>query len=158
MSLTSILLWGLLATATRTSIEVAAQGLGLSRMSIPFFLGTLFTAHRDRATVIGFAVDFLVGWGFAGLYALVFTELGRATLLLGVALGAGHGLFLLLVGMQVLCAVHPRMASERTGPSPKRILEPPGPLALNYGRWTPASTLFAHLVYGAMLGVLYRVP
>lgn len=158
MSLTHILLWGLLATATRTSIEVGAQELGLSRMSIPFFLGTMFTAQRDAAMVIGFAADFVVGWVFAGLYALVFGELGRASLPLGVLLGGVHGLFLLLVGLQVLCALHPRMASERTGPGPTRILEPPGPLALNYGRFTPLTTLLAHLVYGAILGGLYRMP
>jgi hypothetical protein len=34
------------------------------------------------------------------------------------------------------------------------VLEPPGLLALNYGAGTPVVTLVAHLVYGAVLGLL----
>ena len=53
--------------------------------------------------------------------------------------------------------MHPRMASEQHGPTPTRQLEPPGFLALNYGRRTPISLLLAHLVYGAILGAFYRL-
>ena len=49
------------------------------------------------------------------------------------------------------------MASEQHGPTPTRQLEPPGFLALNYGRRTPISVLVAHLVYGAILGAFYRL-
>jgi hypothetical protein len=44
------------------------------------------------------------------------------------------------------------MASERDGPNLDAVLEPPGLLALNYGRETPAVTLIAHIIYGAVLG------
>jgi len=37
------------------------------------------------------------------------------------------------------------MASEQRGPEPTRALEPPGVLALNYGRQTPVVTLVAHV-------------
>ena len=37
-------------------------------------------------------------------------------------------------------------------PTLDAVLEPPGLLALNYGRETPLVTLFAHVVYGAILG------
>ncbi len=45
-----------------------------------------------------------------------------------------------------------RMASTRSSPDADTLLEPPGLLGLNYGRQTPAVTLLAHLVYGAVLG------
>jgi len=155
VSLTQVLLWGFLATCARTSLEVAAQALGLSRLSLPFLLGTMFTSHRDRAMVLGFLADFLVGWAIAGLYALVFASLGYAGILPGLLLGAGQGSFVLLVVMQVVAHLHPRMASERDGPTAGRMLEPPGFLTLNYGRWTPLTTLFAHIAYGALLGWLF---
>jgi hypothetical protein len=44
------------------------------------------------------------------------------------------------------------MATERAGPDVDARLEPPGPLALNYGRETPLVSLVAHVVYGAILG------
>jgi hypothetical protein len=49
------------------------------------------------------------------------------------------------------------MASEQRGPEPTRQLEPPGFLALNYGRRTPLSVILAHLVYGTILGAFYRL-
>jgi hypothetical protein len=68
-----------------------------------------------------------------------------------------HGLFVLLAVMPMLPGLHPRMASEQRGPEPTRQLEPPGFLALNYGRRTPLSVIAAHLVYGTILGAFYRL-
>ena len=42
-------------------------------------------------------------------------------------------------GLPLIPGLHPRMASEYQGPTPTRQLEPPGFLALNYGRPTPIS-------------------
>jgi hypothetical protein len=63
----------------------------------------------------------------------------------------------LVVAMPALLAMHPRMANEQQGPTPTRQLEPPGFLALNYGRRTPLSLILAHLVYGGILGAFYRL-
>jgi hypothetical protein len=49
------------------------------------------------------------------------------------------------------------MASEYQGPEPTRNLEPPGFLALNYGRRTPIFSLVAHTVYGIILGAFYHL-
>ena len=56
-----------------------------------------------------------------------------------------------------LPGVHPRMASDSTGPRPTRMLEPPGFLALNYGYRTPMAVLIAHIAYGMVLGTFYQV-
>mgnify|MGYP001367797883 CR=1 FL=1 len=50
-----------------------------------------------------------------------------------------------------------RMATDARGPEPTRELEPPGFMALNYGRRTPLVTLLAHVIFGAILGMFYRV-
>jgi hypothetical protein len=48
------------------------------------------------------------------------------------------------------------MASDRAGPTITVSLEPPGLLALNYGKQTPIVTLAAHVAYGALLGLLLK--
>jgi hypothetical protein len=76
---------------------------------------------------------------------------------LGAGIGLVHSVFVLVAGMQLLPAMHPRMASEQHGPTPTHQLQPPGFLALNYGRRTPLISVAAHLAYGAILGSFYQV-
>ena len=151
------LLWGFVGTVVLTGLMSASQGLGLTRMSLPYMLGTMFTPDRDRAKLLGFGVHLVNGWWLAFIYAAAFQSWRRATWWLGAAIGGVHALFVLLVVMPGLPGLHPRMAGEERGPTPTRQLEPPGFLALNYGRRTPLSVLLAHLVYGAILGVFYRL-
>ena len=156
MNLSSVLLWGFAATVALTTVMAASQGLGLSRMSIPFMLGTMLTPHRDRAMLFGSLFHFGNGWAFALLYAAAFESWGRAAWWLGAGIGFVHASFVLTVGMAMLPGLHPRMASEQ-GASPAAALQPPGFLALNYGERTPLVTLAAHLFYGAILGAFYRL-
>ena len=149
--------WGLLATAVLTLLMSTSQGLGWSRISLPYMLGTIFTARRGRAMAVGIALHFASGLAFALLYALAFQGWHRSGAVVGAGLGLFHGLFVLVVGMEVLPALHPRMATRHDGPTPTRQLEPPGFLALNYGWATPLSTLIAHVAYGAILGAFYTV-
>lgn len=154
----AISFWGLLATGVLTLVMATSQGLGSSRMSLPFLIGSMFTAHRTRAMVLGIILHFGVGMTFALLCALVFASWQWATWWLGGGLGLFHALFALTVGMPMLPDFHPRMASRHHGPTPTQQLEAPGFLALNYGRNTAAITLFAHVAYGALLGSFIRVP
>ena len=76
---------------------------------------------------------------------------------LGALIGAIHASFVLAVGIPLLPAFHPRMASEQHGPTVTRQLEPPGFFALHYGTRTPIALFVAHLVYGAILGGAYQL-
>ena len=156
MNARKVLLPGFAGTVVLTSILAARQGMGLTRINLPFLLGTMFTPDRQRARLVGFGVHLANGWGFAAIYAATFERLHRATWWLGAAIGLAHSLFVLLAAMPALPSLHPRMASEEQGPTPTRQLQPPGFLALNYGRRTPVSVLLAHVAYGAILGLLYR--
>jgi hypothetical protein len=151
------LMWALVATVAMTTILQASQGLGLSRLSVPFLAGTIFTADRDRAAVIGFLAYAAGGWAFALLYFLFFASIGVSTWWLGAALGFLHGLFLLVCALPLLPYAHPRMASEHDGPSSEARLEPPGFMGLNYGRGTPVTLLAAQTVYGATLGLFAQL-
>ena len=152
----STTLGGFAGTVVLTTLLAGSQGLGLTRMNLPYMLGTMFTADRDRAKLVGFGAHFVNGWIFATIYAATFRRWQRATWWLGAAIGLVHGLFVLVALMPVLPALHPRMASEQRGPTPTRQLEPPGFLALNYGYRTPLSVVLAHVLYGAVLGLFCR--
>lgn len=157
MSIGDVLLWGFVATALLTTLLAGAQALGLTRMGIPYLLGTILTPARDRAVVIGHIVHVLVGWLFALLYAAGFERLGAATVWIGMAGGLVHALFVLTVLLPLLPGIHPRMVSEAYGPTPNAQVQPPGSFGLHYGRHTPIVTIVAHVAYGAVLGGLYRV-
>ena len=156
MSLTSSLLAGFCGTLVLTSLEAGAQALHLSRMSIPYLLGASITADRDRAKVLGFFAHLINGQVFALLYVAIFNATGGPTLLRGAALGLLQAMVVLLVVIPLLPSIHPRMATMHQGPTEMRQLEPPGPLALHYGVGTPVVIIIAHVVFGTVLGGLYR--
>jgi hypothetical protein len=145
----------LLATGALTLLLTASQGLGWTRISLPYLLGTVLVLDRQRALALGFCLHWSFGLVFALGYAWLFETLGRAGPWLGALVGFAHGVFALVVVMDWLASCHPRIASRHHGPTPTRKLEPPGFLALNYGRSTPVLTLVAHVIYGAILGALY---
>jgi hypothetical protein len=158
MNWNSWLVWGFAGTVVLTTLMAASQRLRMTRMNIPFLLGTIFTPNRDRAKPIGVAVHLLNGWLFSLIYVAAFHAMGQPTAWFGVLIGAVHALFVLVVGMPILPGLHPRMASEQQGPTEVRQLEPPGFLGLHYGIQTPISVVLAHLVFGAILGGFYRFP
>ena len=149
----SMVIWGLVATVAMTTVLQGAQGLGLSRLSLPFLSGTFFSGDRRWAVIVGFAIYVFGGWVFAFFYFLLFASLGLYTWWVGLAAGLLHGLFL-LAALPLLPYIHPRMASEYDGASATRQLEPPGFMGLNYGRRTPLTTLAGQALYGAVLGGL----
>jgi hypothetical protein len=150
-------LWGFVATVVLTTLMAGSQGLGLTRMNLPYLLGTMVTPNRDRAKVVGIAIHLVNGWVFALLYLAAFHALGRVGWWFGAAIGALHALFVLAVVMPALPGMHPRMASEHQGPTGVRQLEPPGFFALHYGFQTPISVFLSHVIYGAVLGAFYRL-
>lgn len=158
MNWPSWLLWGFVSTVVLTSIMAGSQGLGMTRMNIPYLLGTIFTPDRDRAKLYGVLFHFVNGWLFSLIYIAAFHAWEMATWWLGALTGLIHAGFVLTVGMSILPGMHPRMANEQYGPTVVRQLEPPGILALHYGIRTPVSVLIAHVVFGAILGGFYSFP
>ena len=149
--------WGFGATVVLTTIMAGCQGLGLTRMSLPFLLGTLVTADRDRARLLGIAIHLVNGWVLALVYLAAFRAWGGGGIVRGALIGLAHALFVLAVIMPAFPGLHPRMAGEHHGPIAGPRLEPPGFLALHYGYQTPLTVVVAHLVYGAILGGFYHL-
>jgi hypothetical protein len=151
-----ILGWGIIATLAMNVVMFSSQSFGWSRLNLALLLGTFFTDDRDAANTLGFFLYLIIGWLVAFFYFLLFDLLGHATWWSGAIVGFVHGALVLSVLLPMLAYMHPRVASEYDGPGVMKRLEPPGFLALHYGRGTPLFTVLAHIVYGTILGIGFR--
>ena len=156
MNIIGMIFGGLVSTTVLTTLMDGSQRLGLTRMNIPYLMGTMFTRSRDRAKRIGVFLHFLNGLLFAFIYSGCFYALGAATWRLGAAFGFLQAMFVLIVALPNMPSFHPYMASEYQGPTGIRQLEPPGFLALNYGFTTPLSVILAHVIFGIIVALFYR--
>ncbi len=87
----ALVLWGFVATTAMASVLQLAQGLGLSRMSLTFMMGSAFSGRRNVATALGFVLYLLGGWAFAFLYFAFMKSLGIETWWMGAVLGFLRG-------------------------------------------------------------------
>lgn len=154
MSIWAALAGGFVGTLVLTTVLRTATELHLTRMDLPFMLGTAVTEDRARAKAIGYAAHFVLGLAFAMGYYGLFLALGRSDWWLGAVFGFGHGLFAGTVLVNVLLTlVHPRMGTPLSDASTVALLEPPGFMQRNYGPQTPAVSLLAHICYGTIIAV-----
>ncbi|MGH9083768.1 MAG: hypothetical protein ACRDY3_11935 [Acidimicrobiales bacterium] len=151
-------IWGAIAggfggTLVLTTVLRAGSEARLTRMDLPFLLGTAVTSDRRRAKALGYLAHFGFGLAFALVYYGVFAAIGHAGWALGALFGLVHGLFSAtsLVNV-VLPALHPRMGSTDTVADESPLIEPPGFLLRNYGRSTALVSLSAHVLYGLIVG------
>ena len=156
MNWPAMLLAGFVGTLLLTSLEAGAQLMHVTRISLPYLLGAMFTRSRERAKVIGFFTHLVNGQIFSLFYVAIFHATGTATALRGAIIGLVHAAVVLLVVVPLMPAVHPRMASLHQGPTELRQIEPPGPFALHYGLSTPAVIVVAHVLFGIAIGGLYQ--
>lgn len=144
---------GLAGTLVLTTVLRTASEVGLTRMDLPFLLGTAVTTDRVRAKAIGYALHFVFGLLFALAYYAIFRVIDESGVLLGGVFGLVHALFAGSALVNVLLpVVHPRMGTGFDAAGSAPLLEPPGFMLLNYGRQTPVVTVLAHIVYGAIVG------
>jgi hypothetical protein len=153
MSFWGAMAGGFVGTLVLTTLLRAGSELGLTRMDLPFLLGTAFSADRTHAKAVGYGLHFVAGQAFAAIYYAVFVAIGESSWWLGGAFGLVHGLFAGTALVNTLLPLlHPRMGTPNTAADSSPLLEPPGFLLLNYGPSTPLVTMLVHVVYGAIVG------
>ena len=153
MTLASALAGGFVGTLVLTTMLRFATELRLTRMDLPFLLGTAVTTDRRRAKAVGYFAHFGFGFLFAVGYYAIFRSIDHASWLLGALLGLVHGVFASTALVNILLPnVHPNMGTTSTAAGSTPLLEPPGFLLRNYGRATPVATILAHIAYGAIVG------
>jgi hypothetical protein len=153
MSIWGALAGGFVGTLVLTTALRAANELGITRIDLPFLLGTALTADRARAKALGYVLHLVTGEVFALVYFAMFSALDTSGWALGALFGLLHGIVSSTMLVNVLLpVVHPRMGSPLSAADSAPLLEAPGFLMRNYGRATPIATLLAHVAYGAIVG------
>ena len=64
---------GFVGTLVLTTALSAGGEFGLTRMDLPFLLGTMVSTDRSRAKALGYAMHFVVGQLFALVYFGIFS-------------------------------------------------------------------------------------
>jgi hypothetical protein len=153
MSVSGALAGGFVGTLVLTTALRTANELGLTRVDLPFLLGTALTGDRACAKAVGYLLHLVAGGMFALIYYAIFSVIDTSGWALGALLGLLHGIVSATALVNILLpAVHPRMGSTLSAANSHPLLEPPGFLLRNYGRGTPIATLLAHVAYGAIVG------
>jgi hypothetical protein len=153
MSVWAALAGGFVGTLVLTTALRMANEFGLTRVDLPFLLGTAVSRDRARAKALGYLLHLVAGELFALVYYAIFAAIDTTGWLFGALLGLLHGTVAATALVNILLpVVHPRMGSELSAADSGPLLEPPGFLMLNYGRGTPIATLLAHIAYGAIVG------
>jgi hypothetical protein len=138
---------GMIGWAVMVGLLILLRGLGATNLNLSLIVGALFTGQVTAGTwVLGFVLGLFISGLIALIYAAVFEGLRRSTWWLGLIGGAIHaaigGLF-----FGWMSAFHPAM--------PDLIL-PPGAFAANYGAATVIGFIALHLVFGAIVGGIYK--
>ena len=153
MSVWGALAGGFVGTLVLTTGLRSANELGLTRVDLPFLLGTAVTGDRARAKALGYLMHLAAGEVFALVYFAIFSAIGTGGWVLGALFGLLHGIISATALVNILLpAVHPRMGSPLSAAGSSPLLEPPGFLMRNYGSRTPIATLVTHVAYGAIVG------
>jgi hypothetical protein len=153
MSIWGALAGGFVGTLVLTTTLRGANELGLTRIDLPFLLGTAVTADRARAKAVGYVMHLVAGELFAIVYLGILSAIDTDGWAIGALFGLLHGIVSATALVNILLpVVHPRMGSTLSAANSSPLLEPPGFLMRNYGRGTLVATLLAHLAYGAIVG------
>ena len=155
MSIWGALAGGFVGTLVLTTMLRGANELGLTRVDLPFLLGTAVTVDRARAKAVGYVFHLIAGELFAVIYFAILSAIDTNGWGIGALFGLLHGIVSATALVNVLLpVVHPRMGSMLSAADSSPLLEPPGFLMRNYGRGTLITTLLAHLAYGAIVGAM----
>ncbi len=159
MTVWAALAGGFVGTLVLTTILRAASELRMTRIDLPFLLGTAFTADRQHAKALGYGLHFVAGLSFALVYYAIFVGIDAAGWWIGAVFGLVHAVFASTALVNILLPlVHPRMGSSLTAAPSTALLETPGFLMLNYGVQTPLVTIVAHVAYGTLVGGFVALP
>ena len=78
MSIWGAIAGGFVGTLVLTTALSAASGFGLTRMDLPFLLGTIVSSDRGRAKALGYAMHFATGLLFGMVYLGIFAAIGES--------------------------------------------------------------------------------
>lgn len=156
---------GLVGTVVMSVMMQMAGSMGLTRMPpMHLVVGSMMSGDPQKASRIGIMLHYVlmgtVVFGF--VYGALFAAFDESSVATGATIGLVHGLVVGLMGMPMMQAIHPRMS---TGPSAggavvtvetgQVMLSAPGFFGSRWGGMTPVGMIVGHVVYGAVVALVY---
>ncbi len=137
MNVIGAVIAGLVGTVVMTILMVVAPAMGMPKMDIVGMLGSMITANKGTATIVGWVIHLMMGVVFAIIYAFAWSQgIGSVTWLWGLIFGAVHAI-VAIVMMPIMIRMHPR------------------PPEMEGGAMTMVGQLMGHLVYGLVVALVY---
>ncbi len=138
---------GMIGWAVMVGLTILLRAIGATELNLSMIVGSLFTGQVSGGTwMLGFVAGLIISGLIALIYAAAFEGLRRSNWRLGLLGGAIHaavgGLF-----FGLMSSFHPAMPD---------LITPPGPYAINYGTVTTVGFIALHLLFGAIVGGMYR--
>ena len=148
MDWASAIIAGIVATAVMTVLMTLGKNMGI-QMDMPKMLGAMVVdSGSPIASRLGLVIHFMMGVVFAIVYAGLFDVLDvDASLIWGAVFGAGHGI-LAGAALGMMPMMHPRMGAGKELPAP-------GPFGVELGKMVPIALIAMHVIFGAVVGVVY---
>lgn len=137
---------GILAGAVLSALLLFSQLVGLTPLNLSLYIGSVITGNVSPGTwVLGFVV-YLIAAGVIGLiYGAVFDSWGASGLERGLLLGIPHAL---LAGLFLW--ILPTLGQPPALPAP-------GFMGLSLSGVSAGVFLLVHLVFGGIMGSMYKV-
>jgi hypothetical protein len=131
------LIGGIVGTAAMTGLLLFPRGLGIGKIDVIPAVGALITGKEEHAFSIGYIVHFTSGIIFAYIYwgILLLMKLPIVWWAFGMA-GFIHGIVVMLLVCITIMEHHPIARYHERGPM------------------TGLAQLFAHIVYGVVVGLI----
>jgi uncharacterized membrane protein YagU involved in acid resistance len=145
----SAILAGMVGMTAMTILMYMGKAMGMP-MDMPRMLGSMVVdPEGGTAVVIGLIIHFMMGVVFAIVYALLFDAFGiDPSWLWGALFGAAHGVAAGMA-MGMMPAMRPRMGAGKA-------LSAPGFFGRNLGAMVPVGFIALHVIFGAVVGGIYR--
>lgn len=140
---------GVAGALAMTALMLVLRAVGATSMNFETMLGSMFTTDLGLGTwVLGLAIHLGFGALFGIAYALGMEGLRRQNAGIGLAFALIHTVVSGWVLPQLML-IHPLVRSGQ--------MQNPGFLASSYGAGQVVVFALLHLLYGAVVGALYRL-
>ncbi|MGE5296578.1 MAG: hypothetical protein ACM3VT_17295 [Solirubrobacterales bacterium] len=138
---------GMIGWAAMVGLTVLIQLTGATQFDWSMLVGSVITGQiGSGAWILGFVAGLIISGLIALIYGAVFEGMQRSNWRLGVVGGIIHA----AIGGVFFAAMS---SFDRAMPN---LILPPGPYAINYGALTAVAVVVLPLIYGAIVGGMYR--
>lgn len=139
-----------------TILMAMGRWMGMTNMNMAMMQGSMITQTLGPGTwFLGLMMHLIISGMIGSIYAWGFESVTRRA---SAGIGAGFAIIHAIIGgivIGMMGAMHPLTVSPPTPVPPGRLLAP-GFFAINFGMMTTMAFIVLHLIYGSIVGGMYK--